>query len=256
MSHFARIPAVPPLEVPTLENDFCWLESPGALSNGKGRPPGQTKQEAQLKKLGILAPGEVCNPEFLESSYSLPLGWTDPQENRSALELIAEMGLSAIAAQPSVMPLIGESPPSLSSASPTLTPSSEPLVLCPSCGLQHIYLSGGCGVCGLEPEIQQEVKPKKQPKGCLYKYVEKKKLKDGTTVSYPRVDGERDPENPSHWRWGFNWEQKINGKWKGRSIGSIPPDLILDIKLMQIDGASLEEIISFINLSKTKKYNV
>ncbi|GBE95730.1 hypothetical protein [Nostoc cycadae] len=134
------------------------------------------------------------------------------------------------------------------------TQESEPIVLCPSCRLQHIYLSGGCGICGLEPEIHQETKPKKQPKGCLYSYIERKKLKDGSVIEYPRVEaGERDPDNPLHWRWGFNWEEKINNKWKGRSIGSIPPDLILDIKLMQLDGASLEEIIKFIKLSKSKK---
>ncbi|OCQ92249.1 hypothetical protein BCD64_00075 [Nostoc sp. MBR 210] len=249
------------LEVPTLESDFCWLDSPGALSTGKGRPPGQTKQEAQLKELKVLAPGEVCNPEFLESSCNLPLGWTDPQDERSALELIAEMGLSAIAAQPSEMHSTGELPPSPCNESNTSihlskierTQESEPLILCPSCHLQQIYLSGGCGVCGLEPQTKQ-TKPKKQPKGCLYKYIEKKKFKDGSVIEYPRVEaGERDPDNPSHWRWGFNYEIKVNGKWKGRSIGSIPPDLILDIKLMQLDGASLEEIIKFIKLSKSKK---
>ncbi|MEH1830670.1 MAG: hypothetical protein V7L29_00935 [Nostoc sp.] len=31
---------------PSLESGYCWLPSPGALSfSGKGRPPGQTKQE-------------------------------------------------------------------------------------------------------------------------------------------------------------------------------------------------------------------
>lgn len=81
-------------------------------------------------------------------------------------------------------------------------------------------------MCGLEPvnfleekqeaaQLQQQPKPSKQ-KGCLYKYPENKKLKDGTIVSYPRVIGYRDPENPNHWRWGFNWEEKIDGEWKER----------------------------------------
>ncbi|MHC5746739.1 MAG: hypothetical protein ACYTXT_33580 [Nostoc sp.] len=55
--------------------------------------------------------------------------------------------------------------------------------------------------------------------GCLYQYLETKKLLDGKTVSYPRVIGERDPNNPFHWRWAFNWKEKINGAWKGKSIG-------------------------------------
>lgn len=503
------------LEAPLLEKDCFWLESPGALSNGKGRPPGQTKQEAQLKKSKVLAPGEVINPEFLESAYNLPLGWTDPQENRSALELLAEMELCAIAAPPLEMPLTGELPPLDFTVSLTSTPcaenqplqlkaitlhepwaylvgrykwfetrdwstnyrgkiaihaakhqkdtdywcsllkdllppveelvfgavvaiadltdcilmteqfisqqsetelkcglwepgryawkleniqilpepipargkqglwnielpfalvqpaagiapqslidrfleenrdyecthQSEALVLCPSCELQHIYLSGGCGMCGLapanfleekmlsaniertqqlqigvrvritktrtqnlsqwvghiatvtgingetisvaagvrvasrregrekkhltlkkgwyevipenfleetEPATTYTEKPKhRQRKGCLYKYLENKKLKNGTIASYPRVIGHRQPDNPTHWRWGFNWEIKDeDGEWKGRSIGSIPVGAIPLIQSMQNEGAPLEEIIAFIRRAKAKK---
>jgi hypothetical protein len=376
------------LEAPLLEKDSSWLESPGALSNGNGRPPGQTKQEAQLKKLKVLAPGQVVNPEFLESAYSLPLGWTDPQENKSASELLAKTEQFAIAAQPSEMLLTGELPPLDFAASSILIPYVENQQLqlkaitlhqpwaylvgrykwfetrswstnyrgkiaihaakyqkdtdywCSllkdllppveelifgavvaladltdcifmteefinqqsetelRCGLwevgryawkldeniqilnEPIPAKGKQGLWNIElpftlvqpvatmssqspiDRFLEETKPlaasqkTKQPKGCLYKYLESKKLKDGTTVNYPRIDGERNSENRSHWRWGFNWELRINGKWKGRSIGSIPVEIILDIKLMQIDGASLEEIISFIKLSKTKKYNV
>jgi hypothetical protein len=32
--------------------------------------------------------------------------------------------------------------------------------------------------------------------GCLYQYLETKKLLDGSNVFYPRVIGERDPDNP------------------------------------------------------------
>jgi hypothetical protein len=39
--------------------------------------------------------------------------------------------------------------------------------------------------------------------GCLYQYLETKKLLDEETVSYPRVIGERDPNNPEDWRWAF-----------------------------------------------------
>ncbi|WP_256874702.1 hypothetical protein [Nostoc sp. C057] len=58
--------------------------------------------------------------------------------------------------------------------------------------------------------------------GCLYPYLEKKKLLDGSIVFYPRVIGERDLNNPIQWRWGYNWEERVDGIWKGRSIGSIP----------------------------------
>jgi hypothetical protein len=220
------------------------------------------------------------------------------------------------------------------------TQQSEALVLCPSCELQHIYLSDGCGICGLAPanfleektlcaniECTQQLqigvrvritktrtqnlsqwvghiatvtgingetisvaagegrekkhltlkkgwyevipenfleeterreetvqKPKgRQRKGCLYKYIENKKLKSGSIASYPRVIGHRQPNNPTHWRWGFNWEEKIDGEWKGRSIGSIPVGAIALIQSMQNEGVSLEKIISFIRRAKSKK---
>ncbi len=334
------------LQPPLIEEDYCWLPAPTALSTKSSRPPGQSKLENFLKQNAIINKGQVVNPEFLESAYNLPIGWTDPQENRSASELIAEMEQSAIAAQPSVTPSIGESQPSDFAASCTSTPSSnectpqsEPLVLCPSCELQHIYLSDGCGMCGLAPENfleektlsaniectrelqigdriritktrtqnlsqwigyeatvtgindetisvaagegrekkhltlkkgwyevipenfleesqpQQEVlqKPKgRQRKGCLYRYIENKKLKSGAIASYPRVIGHREQDNPTHWRWGYNWEEKIDGEWKGRSIGSVPVGAIPLIQSMQREGATLEEIIEFIRRSKTK----
>lgn len=44
--------------------------------------------------------------------------------------------------------------------------------------------------------------------GCLYQYIEKKKLLDGSTAFCPRMIGERDPENPQSWRWAYNWERE------------------------------------------------
>ncbi|WP_242056061.1 hypothetical protein [Nostoc flagelliforme] len=89
--------------------------------------------------------------------------------------------------------------------------------------------------------------------GCLYPYLEKKKLLDGSIVFYPRVIGQRDPDNPIQWRWGFNWEERVDGLWKGRSIGSIPPGAVHMIRLMQQQGATKEDIIAFIKKAKSKK---
>jgi hypothetical protein len=94
---------------------------------------------------------------------------------------------------------------------------------------------------------------RRQRKGCLYKYIENKKLKSGAIASYPRVIGHREPSNPHHWRWGFNWEEKVDGEWKGRSIGSVPLGAIALIQSMQNEGVSLEEIIGFIRRAKSKK---
>ena len=91
----------------------------------------------------------------------------------------------------------------------------------------------------------------RQRSGCLYKYLENKKLKDGTIASYPRVIGRRDPDNVKHWRWGFNWEEKIDGEWKNRSIG-VPSGAVSMVIGMQNNNCSVNEIISFIRKSKTK----
>ncbi|MCC5632852.1 DNA cytosine methyltransferase [Nostoc sphaeroides CHAB 2801] len=89
--------------------------------------------------------------------------------------------------------------------------------------------------------------------GCLYPYLEKKKLLDGTIAFYPRVIGQRDPNNPTHYRWGYNWEERVDGVWKGKSIGSIPPGAVHMIRLMQQQGAIREDIIAFIKRAKSKK---
>ncbi|WP_414589765.1 hypothetical protein [Scytonema sp. PCC 10023] len=82
--------------------------------------------------------------------------------------------------------------------------------------------------------------------------MENKKLKSGAIASYPRVTGERDPDNPKHWRWGFNWEEKIDGQWRNRSFGCVPVGTIPMIQSMQKSDVSLQEIIDFIRRSKRK----
>jgi hypothetical protein len=77
----------PTLERPGVESDSLLLRSPGALSTTKGRPPGQNRLEVQLQQLWLIQEGEVAAPEFLELGYSLPTGWTNPEENRTAIKL-------------------------------------------------------------------------------------------------------------------------------------------------------------------------
>ncbi|MCP6761955.1 MAG: hypothetical protein NHB32_25115 [Fischerella sp. CENA71] len=144
-----------------------------------------------------------------------------------------------------------------------ITPGGKVGEICPSCKQPLLNLNDGCGVCGwtLENFLEEKKESRKrspsskrrQRKGCLYKYLENKRLKDGRIVSYPRVIGDkRDPDNPKHWRWGFNWEEKVDGEWKGRSIGSVPIGAIAMIQSMQKQGVPLEEIIEFIKKSKSK----
>jgi len=75
--------------------------------------------------LGLLTNLEVTAPEFLEFSYNLPLGFSNPAETRTALELSqaqaqlssnlelqAETEPTAIVESPSATPCIGQLPPS------------------------------------------------------------------------------------------------------------------------------------------------
>lgn len=105
--------------------EFLLLRSPGALSGSTGvRPPGKTRLENQLQELSLISSQEVVAPEFLEAGYNLPIGFTNPKENRTALELaqaqaqqlpiapkselLAEMATIETEEKPSEMPLIGE----------------------------------------------------------------------------------------------------------------------------------------------------
>ena len=123
-----RLSALPTLERPGVGKDYLLLRSPGALSgDAKSRPPGQTRLDSQLKKSGLIQDGEVVNPEFLEAGYQLPVGFTNPEEQRTALELSqcqaqqpsiilnselpAEMESTASEEQLWAMPLTGESQP-------------------------------------------------------------------------------------------------------------------------------------------------
>jgi hypothetical protein len=124
-----RLSALPTLERLGVGKDYLLLRSPGALSgNSNQRPPGKNKLETQLIQLGLITNSEVANPEFLEAGYNLPVGWTNPQENRTALELaqvqaqqlpnapsselLQEMEATAIVEAPSATPCIGQLPPS------------------------------------------------------------------------------------------------------------------------------------------------
>ena len=95
-------------------------------------------------------------------------------------------------------------------------------------------------------------KKKKVASGSLAPYLEHKKVKDGTIVTYPRVVGDRDKNNPSHWKWGYYYEIKIDGEWKNRSI-STPFSIVSQVKIMIECDRSVEEIKTFIINNKIKK---
>ena len=102
-----KVSAVPALAPSSKEQGYYLLPSPGALSAPVGtNKPGQTKLEAHLKELGALSPKQVLIPEILEQAFGLPLGWTDPWEQRTAPELLAtvEPGWGIVLIQESLEP--------------------------------------------------------------------------------------------------------------------------------------------------------
>lgn len=119
--HNGKWSAADILEAPSLENDSFWLASPGALSSHVSRKAGQSKLERQLKDLEAIAPNENVNPIFLEDAFGIPLGFSDPLECQTALQLIAAEG--KLLATPS----IPELQPLLCAESSTSIPSEEEL---------------------------------------------------------------------------------------------------------------------------------
>jgi hypothetical protein len=242
------------LQPPFLDNDYFWLESPGALSStGNGRPPGQTKLETQLKKLGLLHKGEVLNPVILSEWYDIPPSWLDPSESRPATALLENKDR-----QQEIF-LIPESPPSELIEFNTLQ-------LSPGSITTEKFLEESLGTETPKNDTRELSKEtlttekfleeslstdKSRACGCLYQYIENKKLKDGTIASYPRVEGERDKHNYAHWRWGYSWEEKIDGQWKNRSVG-VPNKIAHGVANMINKGYCIREIKEFITLSKNK----
>ncbi|MDB9372367.1 hypothetical protein PN464_03190 [Nodularia sphaerocarpa CS-585] len=99
---------------------------------------------------------------------------------------------------------------------------------------------------------ENTIPPKKIANGSLAPYLENKKLKSGEIITYPRVQGERDKLEYSHWRWGYYHEVKIDGEWKNRSM-PVPAKIAPFVREMITKNYSVEEIKGFILQSKKKK---
>ena len=227
------------LALPSLDEDYYWLESPGALSSDMSRSPGLSKSEGKWQKSGLLKRGEVANPDFLEQCFGLPRNWTSPQECRPATELLEQDAL------PSAIALIPELQVSPSAASFTSIPSVNnysrgvlgetnlyasviPLELKSDERSRNQKVLGDFNylapVIPLELKQQQslvlgdnqnsllplELEPttKRKASGWLERYTKSKKLKGGAIATYPRVEGEREPNNSEHWYWAYRWEEK------------------------------------------------
>lgn len=92
----------------------------------------------------------------------------------------------------------------------------------------------------------RRVKPTRAS-GWLEGYTKNKKLKNGTIATYPRVLGERDPDNPEQWYWAYRWEEKKkeNQGYITRAV-SCSRDKVEAVELAIALRWSVEKILSFL----------
>ncbi len=301
--HNGFVSAVDTLERPSLENGYFWLESPNALSStGKGRPPGQSRLEAQLKKLGVLESREVLNPQFLEKTYNLPLDWTNPQELKAATELLEQDALrlaTALTPELQVLPsaasftlipfinnysllVLGETN-LYASVFPLELKSDDkernkkvlgdfnylapviPLKLKQRRSLVQEKANSYAFVLPLELKqernlvlgdnqnnsvLELQLTTRRKASGWLERYTKTKKLKGGAIATYPRVEGEREPNNSEHWYWAYRWEEKrdtakSDNGYVTRAV-SLPKNKVEAVQIAIARKWSQEKILSFI----------
>ena len=262
---------------PGVGNDCSWLGSHGALSH-TSRAPGLSKSESTSRAKGILGKDEVYNPDWLELSSGLPLGYSSPSELRTATELLeSEEKRSATPSTPEWQksPFV-ESYTSTASPNPLelnplelneLRSRCAPSCTCPSCASPLLTLKKGCGVCGwmpsqelvlgetenplaLNPQPVLGETTKRRASGWLEHYTKNKKLKSGLIATYPRCEGERDPDNPDHWYWAYRWEEKQKGAKSDngcvtRAV-SLPREKVQAVSLAIARDWPVKKILSFI----------
>ncbi len=148
------------LPPPSIEKGYFWLDGPTALSSCNSRPPGQTKQEASLKKLGLLPKGDVLNPVILSGWLGIPPNWLDPSELKAATELLEDSDRQQEIYWTQESPQLPSAEFSISTVSPNSDRSGDLTVrdeesstvyhleFCSGC--KRSLLDDGCGVCRWE----------------------------------------------------------------------------------------------------------
>lgn len=81
--------------------------------------------------------------------------------------------------------------------------------------------------------------------GSLHQFTQKVKNKHGEIVEYPKIKGDRDPNNPRHWQWQVTWKEKIDNKWRSRCL-SVPPPKLAWVKKAIAQSYGIKEIQDFL----------
>jgi hypothetical protein len=82
--------------------------------------------------------------------------------------------------------------------------------------------------------------------GSLHQFTQKVTNKHGETVEYPKVRGERDPNNPKHWKWQVTWKESIDGKWRTR-CSIVPAAKVIWVKKAIAQSVGIERIREFLS---------
>ncbi len=231
----------------TKEKGFSSLPTPTTYAKGSGkcRPAGATRLEQSLRK--FIAKGDKLHPAVPGWMMGFPPGWVEEilmaggQAISIQLPFTPECVTTHQSEGKQTTSTPGQSVPSRQ-RSPS-EGSCISTVCCPSCEQPLLSLADGCGVCGwmpnppepkskiqspippelkskiqspippeLKSKIQSSIPPelskKRSASGWLEHYTKNKKLKDGTIATFPRVEGHREPEEPSHWYWAYKYEEK------------------------------------------------
>ena len=81
--------------------------------------------------------------------------------------------------------------------------------------------------------------------GSLHRFTHKVKNKRGETVEYPKVRGERDPDNVKHWKWKLTWKEKVDDKWKTR-CEIVPSGKVVRVQRAIAQNVGIDEIRRFL----------
>ncbi|GFE72262.1 hypothetical protein CFPU101_48720 [Chroococcus sp. FPU101] len=97
-----------------------------------------------------------------------------------------------------------------------------------------------------QPQSSEQISPKKNPSGSLYPFIQNKKDKYGLVKTYPKVAGEREPDNPDHWFWAYCWDEKVNGKWKTFKR-SVSREKLEDVREAIANNQPVSEILKIVS---------
>ncbi len=82
--------------------------------------------------------------------------------------------------------------------------------------------------------------------GSIYHYTAISRDKQGNLVLHPKVQGERDPDNPNHWYWGLSYIVWEGEQWRDRTK-SIPRKALSQVQEMVNKRTPIQETLKYID---------